>query len=281
MVDVPADKTLTLTVPKMERIQDVTLPNAIANEIEDMLDQYSAVRLKGTGFPWEAEANVFILGQRFGDESSPSYRAFRDIGKLEEGDEIYVTDANGHEYTYQVFQILEVLPTDLFVTEPIPGKNILTLQACTRPDCSNWVIVQSKLDYSESPGAGNPNPESEGSGTAIMRLFENEAPYGRSKGHLSRSKKDDGAPLDLYGWAVETECEVTKVESNYVVLLNRAAPTYFYCVHGPQQVPVPQSVTGNGDMPRVCHEKDPALYEKNRTKDTGIYCVAYFDPADL
>ena len=58
---------------------------------------------------------------------------------------IFVEDANGREYTYEVFDLLEVGPTDLFVTEPQEGKNILTLQTCTLPDYANRVIVQAEL----------------------------------------------------------------------------------------------------------------------------------------
>ena len=36
-------------------------------------------------------------------------------------------------------------PTDLYVTEPVAGKNILTLQTCTLPDYSQRLIVQAEL----------------------------------------------------------------------------------------------------------------------------------------
>ena len=36
-------------------------------------------------------------------------------------------------------------PTDLSVTDPVEGKNILTLQTCTLPDYSNRLIVQAEL----------------------------------------------------------------------------------------------------------------------------------------
>jgi sortase A len=64
---------------------------------------------------------------------------------LEVGDQVFVTDANGREYTYEVFQTLEVGPMDLHVTEVIEGRNILTLQTCTLPDYARRVIVQAEL----------------------------------------------------------------------------------------------------------------------------------------
>ncbi|MDQ4026568.1 MAG: sortase, partial [Actinomycetota bacterium] len=56
-----------------------------------------------------------------------------------------VEDANGREYTYEVFNNFVVDPTDVWVTEPVPGKNILTLQTCTLPDYAQRVVVQAEL----------------------------------------------------------------------------------------------------------------------------------------
>jgi sortase A len=66
------------------------------------------------------------------------------------GDQIFLEDANGRKYTYEVFQTLDVEPTDLFVTEPIEGKNIITLQTCTLPDYAQRVIVQAELQDSQA-----------------------------------------------------------------------------------------------------------------------------------
>src|SRR3712207_5310151 len=71
--------------------------------------------------------------------------AFFDLNELEQGDEIYVTDAEGTRYTYEVFKQFTVSPTDLSVTNPVPGKNVLTLQTCTLPDYSHRLIVQAEL----------------------------------------------------------------------------------------------------------------------------------------
>jgi sortase A len=61
------------------------------------------------------------------------------------GDQIYITDANGTKYTYEVFKEFTVSPTDLSVTKAVPDKNILTLQTCTLPDYSQRLIVQADL----------------------------------------------------------------------------------------------------------------------------------------
>ncbi|MGF1470837.1 MAG: class E sortase [Rubrobacteraceae bacterium] len=140
----PEDKTLRLTVPKMSQIEDDTVPYVPGNDNE-ALGSHAAIHLEGTGFPWQEEANVYIAGHRLGYPNSDSFLAFFDLNRLENGDEVYVTDANDTRYTYRVFEETVVGPTDLSVTEPIPGKNIVTLQTCTLPDYSDRLIVQAEL----------------------------------------------------------------------------------------------------------------------------------------
>jgi sortase A len=140
----PADPTLRLTVPSMERINNAPVPDTLGDD-EEALKNFVGIHLQGTGFPWQDEANVYIAGHRLGYPNTDSFLAFWDLDNVAEGDQIFVTDANGREYTYEVFQTLEVDPTDLFVTEPQEGRNILTLQSCTLPDYERRVIVQAEL----------------------------------------------------------------------------------------------------------------------------------------
>ncbi len=85
-----------------------------------------------------------MAGHRLGYPSTDSFLAFWDLSNLEDGDEIYVTDAMGRSYTYKVFKEFVVNPSDIFVTQPIEGKNIVTLQTCTLPDYSQRLIVQAE-----------------------------------------------------------------------------------------------------------------------------------------
>ncbi len=140
----PEDPTLNITVPSMERINNAPIPDTLGDD-EEALKNFAGIHLQGTGFPWQDEANVYIAGHRLGYPNTASFLAFWDIDNVAEGDQIFVTDANGREYTYEVFQSLEVDPTDLFVTEPLEGRNILTLQSCTLPDYERRVIVQAEL----------------------------------------------------------------------------------------------------------------------------------------
>jgi sortase A len=140
----PQDETMRLTVPKMAEIEDDEIPTGLGNQ-EPLFRDYAAVHLKYTGWPWEEEANVYIAGHLMGYENTPSYRAFYDLDDLKRGDEIYITDADGRKYTYEVFNKFVVQPTNLAVLAPVEGRNIVTLQTCTPPDYSDRLIVRGEL----------------------------------------------------------------------------------------------------------------------------------------
>ena len=138
----PEDKTLTVSIPKME-VADAPVPDAKGDD-EAKLKDYLGIHLQGTGFPWQQGANVYIAGHRLGYPNTNSFLAFWDLDALENGDEITVRDADGKEYRYEVFKEVVVEPTDLEVTRPVPGKDVLTLQTCTLPDYSQRLIVQAE-----------------------------------------------------------------------------------------------------------------------------------------
>jgi sortase A len=138
------DKTLRLTVPKMAEIKNDVIPTGQGTN-EALFRDYAAVRLPLTGFPWHETANVYIAGHRVGFPGTNSDMAFYDLENLANGDEIYVEDAEGRQYTYEVFNKEIVEPTDLSVLKRIEGKNILTLQTCTLPDYSDRVVYQAEL----------------------------------------------------------------------------------------------------------------------------------------
>lgn len=140
----PQDKTLELTIPKMSRIEDDAVPDA-AGDDERALKDHAAIHLEGTGFPWQEGANVFIAGHRLGYPSTESWLTFWDQQKLDKGDEIYVTDAGGTKYTYRVFEEFVVGPSDVSVTEPVEGKDVLTLQTCTLPNYTERLITRAEL----------------------------------------------------------------------------------------------------------------------------------------
>lgn len=137
------DTRLKLTVPKMERVKDLNVYDGPADD-ESALE-VGALHVRGTGFPWEQQSNVYIAGHRLGYPGTDSYLVFWDLDKLEQGDEMILTDAEGTSYIYRVFRNFVTGPYDWQVTEPIPGKNILSLQTCTLPDYSERIVVQAEL----------------------------------------------------------------------------------------------------------------------------------------
>jgi sortase A len=140
----PKSETLELTVPAMKRIEDDTIPTGTGTN-EALFRDYAGVHLRATGFPWQRTANVYIAGHRIGFPGTDSNLAFYDLEDLKKGDKVYLKDADGREYTYQVFKKLIVEPTDLSVLRPIKGKNIVSLQTCTLPDYTKRVIYQAEL----------------------------------------------------------------------------------------------------------------------------------------
>ena len=154
----PTESTLKLTVPDMERVSDVTVLDTPYDD-ESALEN-GAQHVQDTGFPWEDEANVFIAGHRLGYFGTDSYLVFWDLDKLEDGDEVFLTDSEGTRYTYEVYENFVTDPYDWSVTEPVSGKNIVTLQTCTLPDYSERIIVHAELTEVE-PGEGAAPEEDE------------------------------------------------------------------------------------------------------------------------
>lgn len=140
----PKNNKLWLTIPKMARVKDSLVPTAVSSDEETMND-HTAIHVKGTGYPWQKQANVYIAGHRIGYLNTPSLLAFYDLNKLGTGDMIKAKDANGRKYTYKVFRTLVVTPSDIAITRPIKGRNILSLQSCTLPDYTHRLIVQAVL----------------------------------------------------------------------------------------------------------------------------------------
>ena len=143
-VNAPEEKTLKLTVPKLERVDGVPVYDAAKPEYEDAMHDGTA-HVKGTGFPWQRGTNVYIAGHRVGYPGTKSDLVFWDLDKLEKGDEILLTDADGKTYTYEVLDKFVVDPDAVRVLRPVPGKSVVSLQTCTLPDYSRRLVVQGEL----------------------------------------------------------------------------------------------------------------------------------------
>jgi sortase A len=134
---------LLLTVPKLSHLRNAPVPTA-AGDDEEALRAHAAIHLKGTGYPWEKNSNVYIAGHRMGYPNAPSFRAFYDLQSLENGDEVILNEPGGSSYVYRVYETLEVGPRDVSVTLPVPGKSIVSLQTCTLPDYTRRIVVRAE-----------------------------------------------------------------------------------------------------------------------------------------
>jgi sortase A len=192
----PKDTTLQLTIPKMARVEDLPVYDAPWDD-EAAVDA-SAAHLDSSGFPWEEGANVYIFAHRMGFPGTKSFLVFYDLDVLENGDEVYLTDADGTKYTYEVFTKFVTDPYDWGPTDPEAGKSILTLQTCTLPDYVERLIVQAELTKVE-PGEGA--EQTQGAKTAQEAEPEQSEP-----------EQDEPAPVEPVPAETAQEVEPVPVE---------------------------------------------------------------------
>ncbi len=139
----PGSSAMTLTIPEMRRVDHVPVYTGPAGDKGALHD--GVLHLRGTGFPWHRGANVYIAGHRMGFPGTKSYLVFWDLNTLANGDKVILADSDGTRYTYRVFKSFVVDPDAFYVTKPVPGKSIVTLQTCTLPDYQQRLIVQAEL----------------------------------------------------------------------------------------------------------------------------------------
>jgi sortase A len=144
LAQTPESKELRLTVPKMNRAEGVPVYDAPESGYDEALHD-GVVHVRGTGFPWQKAANVYIAGHRVGYPGTKSNLVFWDLNRLEKGDEIQLTDSEGTRFTYKVFGKRVISPNETSILRPMEGKNIVSLQTCTLPDYSHRLIVQGEL----------------------------------------------------------------------------------------------------------------------------------------
>jgi sortase A len=192
----PNDTTLQLTIPKMARVEDLPVYDAPWDD-EAAIDA-SAAHLDSSGFPWQDGANVYIAGHRMGFPGTRSFLVFYDLDVLENGDEVFLTDAEGTKYTYEVFEQFVTDPYDWGPTDPEAGKSILTLQSCTLPDYTQRLIVQAELTKVE--------PGEEAEQTQGAKTAQEVEPK------QSESEQDEPAPVESAPAETVQEVEPVLVE---------------------------------------------------------------------
>lgn len=129
----PADTTMSLSVPAL----GISGIPVVEGTTEASLT-VGAGHYIGSGYPWVPGSNTYIAGHRLGYPGTASDHVFYNLPNLVEGDEVFLTDSNGTTYTYAVSEILEVPTTDLSVTNPVPGRDIVSLQTCIENYGDYW-----------------------------------------------------------------------------------------------------------------------------------------------
>ena len=132
---VPATKDLWMTIPKLG-LYDNYVSNSNAHSALD----YGAAKRVDTGFPWQNDANTYISAHRLGWPGTASDHQFYNLPLLAYGDKIYLYDANGTTYTYEVTEIFEVLPSETWVTKSDPGRDMVSLQTCIENYGDYWTM---------------------------------------------------------------------------------------------------------------------------------------------
>jgi sortase A len=138
------DVTMDLTIPSMKRVENVPVYTGAANSESALHD--GTLHLKGTGFPWQKDANVYIAGHRLGYPRTKSWLVFWDLNHLRTGQRVVLTDSEGKKYIYRVYDRFIVAPDDASATKPVQGMNIITLQTCTLPNYTERLIVRAELE---------------------------------------------------------------------------------------------------------------------------------------
>jgi sortase A len=123
---VPDDPTLHVTVPRLG-LYGHTVRN---DDSEEALDQ-GAIKLPYTGFPWQEEdTNTYIACHRLGWSGTESYNQCLNLPSMQEGDKIFLEDANDTVYAYRVVETLTVEPEDTWVAGAVAGEDMVSLQTC-------------------------------------------------------------------------------------------------------------------------------------------------------
>jgi sortase A len=138
----PTSEAMTITVPKLG-LRNVAVPTGSR---QSELDREGVIRMKGSGLPWQEGSNTFIAGHALGFPTTRVPYAFYDLGEMMPGDEIFVESADGRRYAFRVYDRMTVEPDDYWVTQPVEGKTVISLQTCTPvPTFEDRLIVRGEL----------------------------------------------------------------------------------------------------------------------------------------
>ena len=144
---VPDDPTLFLTVPKLG-----IYGHTVRNEDTEAALDLGAIKVPGSGFPWEKkDTNTYIACHRIGWPGTESYNQCLDLPAMQMGDEVFLQDTLGRVYQYRISELRAVSPNDSWITNPVAGEDVVSLQTCTETPEDWWTI---------GPGLFGGGPES-------------------------------------------------------------------------------------------------------------------------
>lgn len=137
----PRDNRLLLSVPRLGLV-DVTIGDSPE---QAYLNREGIMHLSETGFPYESGSNTYIVGHAADYDTSRVPNVFRNLKNLQQGDLITLRDTLGRTYNYRAYQYLIVNPKDVWVTDPLPGKDIVSLQTCyPDPTFNKRLIIRAE-----------------------------------------------------------------------------------------------------------------------------------------
>lgn len=144
----PEDPTMYLTVPSLG-----LYGHTVRNDSSEDALALGAIKVPGTGFPWEEKStNTYIAGHRIGWPGTESDYQFYNLPAMQQGDEVTLEDSEGRVYNYQVTEIFAVSPSDSYVTDAIPGRDVVSLQTCTETPNDWWTIGPSLFEGGPESG---------------------------------------------------------------------------------------------------------------------------------
>jgi LPXTG-site transpeptidase (sortase) family protein len=120
------DLTMYLTIPRLG-LYEHTVRNIGSQTALDV----GAIKLPSTAFPWQrGDTNTFIICHRLGFPGTQSYNQCLNLPSMRRGDEIFLKDVNGNVYKYRVTQMFAATPYEAWVTKPVKGREIVSLETC-------------------------------------------------------------------------------------------------------------------------------------------------------
>ena len=134
-VPTPPTNDLWMSIPALGLYD-----NYVTNTDDHSALDYGAIKLPGSGFPWEENANTYIAAHRLGWPGTASYHQFYNLPLLARGDVIYLGDVNGTTYTYEVTDFKEITPDENWVTAPQAGRDMISLQTCIENFGDYWTM---------------------------------------------------------------------------------------------------------------------------------------------